>query len=82
MNNNLKVSFKGKSGQENWIEARVTNEHNTTRVWRHELESGSSALAKQMNAKVFSHMEEAIETIKLEFENGSWDDPRFYNQVV
>ena len=82
MNNNLKVSFKGKFGKENWIEARVTNENNTTRVYRHELEKGSFALAKQMNTRIFGQMQEAIDTIKLEFENGSWDDPRFYNQVV
>ena len=79
---NLKILFKGKFGQENWVEVAVTNEHNTTRIWRHELEKGSSALAKQMNTRIFGQMQEAIDTIKLEFENGSWDDPRFYNQVV
>lgn len=80
---NLKVTFRRKSNKyQNYLEACVTNENNTTRVWRHELERGTSALAIQMNNKIFQKAEKAVEEMKSEFESGVWDEERFHNQVV
>jgi hypothetical protein len=49
---------------------------------RFDLEKGKSALARQMNRNRWHQAEDAIESFKIEFESGVWNDPKYYNQVV